>query len=111
MNRIQRSTLFVLLALVFTAALPALAAEGSVNINSAGIEELSLLPRVGATVAERIIEFRTENGDFKSTEDLLLVKGIGEKTFEQMAPYVTVKGATTLSEKVSSPRSAAGDQD
>ena len=111
MNRIQRSTLLALFALVFTAALPALAADGAVNINSAGIEELSLLPRVGATVAQRIVDFREENGEFKSTEDLLLVKGIGEKTFELMAPYVTIKGATTLAEKVSSPRSAAGDQD
>ena len=111
MNRSQRSTFLVLCALVFTAALPALAAEGSVNINSAGIEELSLLPRVGATVAQRIVDFREENGEFKTTEDLLLVKGIGEKTFERMAPYITVKGATTLNEKVSSPRAAEGDQD
>lgn len=111
MNRIQRSTLLALFALVFTAALPALAADGAVNINSAGIEELSLLPRVGATVAQRIIDFRQDNGEFKTTEDLLLVKGIGEKTFERMAPYVKVEGATTLSEKVSSPRSAEGDQD
>jgi len=111
MNRIQRSCLLALFAIVFTAALPALAAEGEVNINSAGVEELSLLPRVGATVAQRIIDFREENGEFKSIEDLLLVKGIGEKTFERMEPHVTVKGATTLSEKVSSPRSAAGEQD
>ena len=111
MNRIQRSTILALFALVFAASLPVLAADGAVNINSAGIEELSLLPRVGPTVAQRIVDFREENGDFKSTEDLLLVKGIGEKTFERMAPYVTVKGATTLSEKVASPRSTEGDQD
>ena len=78
----------------------AAAAEGKVNINQAGVEQLALLPRVGPAVAQRIIDFREENGDFKSVEDLMMVRGIGEKTFERLAPYVSLSGETTLTEKV-----------
>ncbi|MFQ5348995.1 MAG: ComEA family DNA-binding protein [Thermoanaerobaculia bacterium] len=82
------------------------AAEGKVNINDASVEQLALLPRVGPAVAQRIVDFREQNGDFKSAEDLMLVRGIGEKTFERLAPYITLSGKTTLSEKV---RSAGGE--
>ncbi len=78
------------------------AAEGKVNVNAAGVEQLALLPRVGPAVAQRIVDFREENGSFKTIEDLMLVRGIGEKTFEQLAPYVALSGETTLSEKVRS---------
>ena len=83
-------------------AVPALAAEGVVNINTADSDTLTLLPRVGPTVAARIIEYREANGPFRSVDDLLLVKGIGERTFERLRPYVAVDGKTTLSEKVPS---------
>jgi competence protein ComEA len=78
------------------------AAEGKVNINTATAEQLSLLPRVGPSVAERIIQFRDENGSFKKPEDLLLVSGIGDRTFDQIRPYVVLEGETTLRDKVSS---------
>lgn len=88
-------------ALSFT-ALPALAAEeGTVNINDAEQSQLSLLPRVGPALAGRISEFREENGKFKSTDDLMLVRGIGEKTMELIRPFVTTSGKTTLTSKVS----------
>lgn len=96
-----RRTLTILIALALTAAaVVAVAAEGKVNINTAGVEELALLPRVGAVVAQRIIEFRRDNGEFSAIEDLMLVQGIGEKTFELIEPYVTLEGETTLAEKV-----------
>ncbi len=87
------------------------AAEGKININAASVEQLALLPRIGPAVAQRIIEFREENGDFKSAEDLMLVRGIGEKTYERLAPYIALSGKTTLSEKVRSSRGdAEGDE-
>jgi len=96
--------ILILAALAMATAGMAAAADGKVNINSASAEELALLPRVGATVAGRIIEFRDANGAFEAVEDLMLVKGIGERTFELIEPYVSLSGETTLVEKVSSER-------
>lgn len=78
------------------------AAAGKVNINTATVEELSLLPRVGPAVAGRIVEFRDKNGNFKRAEDLLQVSGIGDRTFDLIEPFISLEGDTTLSEKVSS---------
>ena len=80
----------------------------AVNINTASTEQLSLLPRVGAVVAQRIVDFRDKNGRFKSLEDLMLVQGVGEKTFELIRPHITLSGETTLTEKVTPPKKAAG---
>jgi competence protein ComEA len=96
-KKIAACLAFALLAL---ASLPMIAAEGQVNINSADAEELSLLPRVGAVVAQRIVDFREQNGRFADSEDLLLVEGIGEKTFELIEPWISLDGETTLTEKV-----------
>jgi competence protein ComEA len=79
-----------------------------VNINSADSSQLSMLPRVGPSVADRIVDFRKDNGPFKKPEDLMLVQGIGEKTFQLIKPYVATSGDTTLKEKVSSRRSGKG---
>lgn len=94
----------LLLALLLMVSIPVAAADGVVNVNTAGVEELTLLPKVGPTVAGRIIEFREKNGAFKAAEELMLVKGIGEKTFSNLKPYVSITGKTTLQDKVSIPR-------
>lgn len=92
---------------LFLSSLPALAAEGRrVNVNSADAAQLALLPRVGPSVAQRIVAFRKENGPFKAPEDLMLVQGIGEKTFQLLKPYVAVAGETTLKEKVKATKPA-----
>jgi len=79
-----------------------------VNINSADSSQLSMLPRVGPSVADRIVDYRKDNGPFKKAEDLMLVQGIGEKTFQLIKPYLATSGETTLKEKVSSSRSGKG---
>ncbi|HMB52884.1 MAG TPA: helix-hairpin-helix domain-containing protein [Thermoanaerobaculia bacterium] len=99
------------LALVVVAIPAAAAASGRVNVNTADADQLELLPRVGPAIAGRILEFRDENGDFAAAEDLMLVRGIGEKTFELIEPYVTLDGETTLTEKVSASRAAAERED
>ncbi len=60
-----------------------------VNINTASKEELESLPGIGPTLAQRIIEYREENGPFSSAEDLLNVKGIGEKKLEKIKDQIT----------------------
>jgi competence protein ComEA len=98
-----------LLALAFLAnTLPVQGADKKVvNINNADASQLALLPRVGPSVAGRIVDYRKQNGGFKKTEDLMLVQGIGEKTFELIKPYVATAGETTLREKVKGSRSAS----
>jgi competence protein ComEA len=77
---------------------------GVVNINTADVSQLSLLPRVGAKAAQRIVDYRREHGPFKKTTDLMQVKGFGEKSYERLASLLTVDGKTTLTAKVQSPR-------
>jgi competence protein ComEA len=61
-----------------------------VNLNTATEAQLETLPGVGPKVAQRIIEFRQKNGNFKKAEDLMNVRGIGEKNFLKLKPLVTV---------------------
>lgn len=61
-----------------------------VNLNTAGTTELQTLPGVGVAVAGRILEYRQKNGGFKKIEDLMNVRGIGEKTFLKLKPMITV---------------------
>lgn len=62
-----------------------------ININTAGIELFCKLPGVGESLASRIIDYREENGNFKSVEDLKNVAGIGEKKFETLKEYIVIK--------------------
>ncbi len=68
------------------------APKAKVNINTASASELETLPRVGPKVAQRIIDFRTKNGNFKKVEEIMKVQGIGEKVFENIKDLITVGG-------------------
>lgn len=88
--------LFAVSAVSSGLAVAAPAAEGNqpggapVNLNTAGTEQLSTIPGIGESMARRIIEWRDEHGPFRRVEDLMKVKGIGEKSLENMRPHVTV---------------------
>ena len=60
-----------------------------INVNTADLATLQLLPGIGATYANRIIEYREEHGGFNSSEELLNIKGIGEKRLEKIRPLIT----------------------
>lgn len=72
------------------------ALSGKININAATVEQLEMLPRIGTKTAQSIIEYRTQSGPFKKVEDLTNVKGIGEKTLEQLKSFIILEGNTTL---------------
>jgi competence protein ComEA len=60
------------------------------DLNRATVQELEALPQVGPALAQRIVEFRTKHGPFKSVDDLLKVQGIGEKMLGKLRDRVTV---------------------
>ncbi len=62
--------------------------DGKIDINTATSEQLQLIPGIGETIAQRIIDYRTEHGDFESVDELLNISGIGQKKLEQMKPYI-----------------------
>ena len=78
------------------AARPAKASTASasagapVNLNTATVAQLEALPGIGKSTAERILEYRQKNGSFKKIEDLMNVRGIGEKSFLKMKALITV---------------------
>jgi len=76
------------------------AKKNVVNVNQASADELARLPRVGPSLAGKIVAHREQHGPFKRAQDLMEVKGIGEKMFAVLKPYVSVSGPTTLTEKV-----------
>lgn len=61
-----------------------------VNINTASVAELQTLPRIGPQIAQRIVDFRSKNGKFKRIEEIMKVRGIGEKVFEVIKDKITV---------------------
>jgi competence protein ComEA len=69
------------------------AATASVNINTASAAELDALPGIGAKTASLIVEYRQKNGPFKKIEELMNVRGIGEKNFLKLKPQLTVGAA------------------
>lgn len=60
-----------------------------VDINRADAAQLDTLPGIGPALSQRIIEYRQQNGRFETVEELVNVKGIGEKTLEKLKPYIT----------------------
>jgi len=64
-----------------------------VNINTASAAELDALPGIGAKTAARIVEYRQKNGPFKKVEELMNVRGVGEKNFLKLKAQITVGAA------------------
>jgi competence protein ComEA len=72
---------------------PSAAAAAPINLNTASIAQLETLPGIGRSTAERILEYRQKNGSFKKIEDLMNVRGVGEKSFLKLKPLITVAPA------------------
>lgn len=63
---------------------------GIININTADLETLTELPYIGEVIAQRIIDYREANGNFKSIEDIKNVSGIGDSIYKEISQLITV---------------------
>lgn len=98
MNNFLKSLVFglvvaVLFVTVFSVCLQAHSEtpDKKIDINTASVTELQKLPRIGEKVAQRIVDFRKEHGEFKKIEEIMKVKGIGERTFKLIKDLIVVK--------------------
>ena len=86
------------MALPHAAAASPEGAVGVVNINEASADQLTLLPGIGRSKAQRIVAYRTKR-KFRQTYEIVRVKGIGQRTFRHLKPLLTISGPTTLSKR------------
>jgi competence protein ComEA len=94
----QLLTLLVILAMAAVSAVSlgavekqaAAGADKLININSADAVQLAKLPQIGPKMAQRILDYRKNSGGFKRVQELMKVKGIGEKVFAKLQPLITI---------------------
>ncbi len=90
---------------------PALVISYPLDLNTASVEELETLPAIGSILAQRIVSYREMNGGFSCLEELMQVNGIGTGIYEQISPYLFIKGGletiVSESEPLDSPESGA----
>ena len=93
MQTCKKLLVLSLVVAFFISFVPALWAQEveKININEATVEEIALLKNVGPKYAERIIQYRQENGPFEKPEDIMKVKGIGPKTWELNKERITIE--------------------
>ena len=74
-----------------TTATETVSFPGKINLNTATMDELITLPKIGEVTAQRIIEYRIAHNGFKKIDDLINVKGIGRKTLERLKNEVCIE--------------------
>jgi len=84
-------------------------AEVKVNINTANLESLETLVGIGEVKARAIISYRELNGDFQKIEDIILVSGIGEITFENIKDFIIIKDKDDDTENENNNEKLCGD--
>ena len=120
MSRISRMSLPIVTLSVLVIARPCLAGAAqassgnptavkgevvaTVNINTASVKELDALPGIGARTAALIVDYRQKNGPFKKIEELMNVRGVGEKSFLKLKPQLTVTAPAATTSKAERPR-------
>lgn len=90
MKRVKKHILIALSITLFSLiAVNAQASDEKININTATIEQLSEIRGIGPAIAQRIVEYRQENGSFSSADEIVNVRGVGPKTLENIRDSIT----------------------
>ncbi len=93
LKRIVATAVAVAFALTLASGLATAAAKptpaGKVNINTASAEQLTTLPGIGPKLAARIVEYRQKSGAFKSVQELMNVRGVGDKNLKKIEQYLS----------------------
>jgi competence protein ComEA len=104
LKRIVATALAVAFALTFAAGTAVAAGKpakpapaGKININTASAEQFTTLPGVGPKLAARIVEYRQKSGSFKSVQELMNVRGLGEKNLKKIEQYLSAGDAPARS--------------
>ena len=92
MKIVQKSIMFVMVVAFVLALVPGIMADESnkIDLNKASVEDLMQIKGIGQKYAERIVEYREKNGGFKKIEDIMEVKGIGQKKYESIKDFIKV---------------------
>lgn len=86
----------VVLLVAFTLTGPSLADESSkIDLNEATVQELVKIKGIGQKYAERIVEYRENNGRFEKIEEIMNIKGIGRKKFESIKDTIFIESEET----------------
>ena len=93
-NCTRRLLCLFTLLVVLCVTVPSVFASQKVNINKATVAELVVLKGIGEKTAASIVEYRKTHGDFKQISALVNVKGVGDKTFAKLADQITVQDET-----------------
>lgn len=93
-NCTRRLLCLGMLLLMLSITVPSVFASQKVNINKATVAELVVLKGIGEKTAAKIVDYRKAHGDFQEIAALVNVKGVGDKTFARLADQITVQDAT-----------------
>jgi len=81
---------------VYAASIEGQHTAGVININTASEDQLKMLPLINDQLAKAIMDYRNSNGPFDSLEDLRNVKGMSMEKFDELRPWLVIKGDTTF---------------
>lgn len=109
-RRIAAIAFFIALLVVSAAVAKKKPPSQPVNINTASSAQLQMVPGIGPSTANRILQMRKSYGTFKSVNDLLAIRGIGEKRLDKMRKYITVSRPAAGNAAQSASCSSCGKQ-
>ncbi|MCU0577844.1 MAG: helix-hairpin-helix domain-containing protein [Desulfobacterota bacterium] len=90
-----RTMVWCVVFLACSLSLSLFAAQGVINVNTATVEQLMMLPGIGEKTAKAVLSYRQANGPFKTVDDVAKVKGISRKKIDKIRQNLSLQGPNT----------------